>query len=161
MDLEDVDVGFAPAIADGVPVLADPFELEADGGALVLGGVDRDFQVLGQDGRLVDAFLSDEVEDSDWFAALVALDVFLPRDAEAAVGAEEVILVGREVAEPEFIVVHGEEPRRKVFVVGFALSGDIARAPAAVDELPFAVVDFHGIPGVVGTFRRDRRSWWQ
>ena len=66
--------------------------------------------------------------------------------------------VGREVAETELVVVHGEELGSEVFVVGLAFAADVAGAPATVEELPFAVVDFHGVPRVGRVLGRDGRA---
>lgn len=56
--------------------------------------------------------------------------------------------VGGEVAEPEGGVGHAELARGEVFVVRLAPAGDVARAPAGVDEFPVLVVDLDGVPGV-------------
>lgn len=67
----------------------------------------------------------------------------------------EIPPVLREVPEPEVFVRHGKHPRGEVFVVGLAFTGDVARAPAGVDQLPVPVVDFDGVPGVALGFGGD------
>lgn len=58
------------------------------------------------------------------------------------------------MAEPEGGVGHAELARREVFVVRLPPAGDVARAPAGVDQFPVVVVDLDGVPGVAcGVFR--------
>ena len=67
---------------------------------------------------------------------------------------EEVGAVGGEMAEPEGGVGHAELAGGEVFVVRLPPAGDVARAPAGVDEFPVGVVDLDGVPGVAcGVFR--------
>lgn len=140
---------------------ANLLELEAHGGSGMLGGIHGDGEVLGQDFGLFEAFLADEVEDANGLAALVAEDVFTPRDLSATIGAEKVVRIRRKVPQSEFVVVHGEEFGGEVFVVGLTLAGDIACAPAAVNEFPFTVIDSNGIPRMIRVLRRDRGSRWE
>lgn len=130
-------------------MLADFFELEADGGVGVGGGGDGNVQVAGENFGFGEAFfVGDAGEGVEGRSrAGFADDVFLPGRV-AAVGAEEVGFVLGEVARAEFDVGHGEEGGREGFVVGLAFSVDVSGAPAAVDEFPLSVVDFHGVPGV-------------
>ena len=65
--------------------------------------------------------------------------------------------ISREVAQTELVVRHGEEARGEILVVGFPRAGDVACAPAAVDELPFVVIDLDRVPRVVAAFRWDGR----
>ena len=53
------------------------------------------------------------------------------------------------MAAAEVVVGHGELFRGELFIVGLAGAGDVARAPAAIDGLPVAVVDLHCVPGVI------------
>ena len=62
------------------------------------------------------------------------------------------------VAEAEVVVGHGEHLRGELLVIGLASPFDVAGAPAGVDGFPIAIVDFHGIPGVVGILCRNRRA---
>lgn len=114
------------------------------------------------EGRFGEALLLDDagVEHQRRRAARVrADDVFLPLYLGAAVGAVEVGFIAREVAEAEVVVAHCEVAGREGFVVGFPLAGDVARAPAAVDQFPFAVVDLHCVPGVVAALCRYALAW--
>lgn len=110
---------------------------------------------------LFEAFLAEEVEDANGLAALVAEDVFAPRELSAAIGAEKVVRIRGEVPQSEFVVVHSEEFGGEVFFVGLTLAGYIPGAPAAVNELPFAIIDFDGVPRMICVFCRDRGSKWE
>ena len=137
-------------------------ELKADDRGRVSGRGDGEAEVLGEEVGIVEAFgRGDVAVDADEFAAGIADDVFFPGDARTAVGAEEVVFVGWEVAETEFVVVHCEMAGGEVFVVGFAFPLDVACAPAAVNQFPFAVVDSDGVPSVGGVFGRDGCAWSQ
>lgn len=136
---------------------ADLFELEAHGGAGA-GFGDGDFEIFREDFGLRYAFGGgDAAEHSHELAALIAEDVFVPGNA-AAVCAVELGFIGGEMAEAEVFVGHGEEGGSERFGVGFSFAADVAGAPAAVDQLPFAIVDFDGVPGVVGMFGWDGRA---
>lgn len=153
MDLEEEDVGRAGAVDEGGPVGADAGEAEADHGIDV--GRDGDLELAGEEGRFGDALLLDDagVNRQRLRGGRVrSHDIFLPADAGATVGAVEVRFVGGEMAQAEFVVRHGEAAGCEIFVVGFAGAGDVAGAPAAVDEFPFVVVDFHRVPRVVAAF---------
>lgn len=60
------------------------------------------------------------------------------------------------MVEPEFVIRHREELGGEVLVVRLAAAADVASAPAAIDELPFAVIDFDGVPCVALFFGRER-----
>ena len=151
MDFEEKDIGRAGAVCERGPVGADAGELEADDCVVR----DGDFEVAREEGGFGDAFFLDDtgVNGQRVRARRVgAHDIFRPTDPRAPVRAVKVHLVGREMAETEFVVRHGEEARGEIFVVGFSRAGDVACAPAAVDELPFTVVDFYRVPCVVAAF---------
>ena len=65
------------------------------------------------------------------------------------------------MAEAEIVVGHCEVAGREGLVVGFALAGDVARAPAAVDQFPLPVVDLDCVPGVVAALWRHALAWPQ
>lgn len=83
-----------------------------------------------------------------------AEDVFGPLHGES-VGAVEEGFIVREMAEAKFVVGHCEMPGCEFLRVFLFVEADVARAPAGVDEFPFAVVDFDGVPGVVHAFGGD------
>ena len=72
-----------------------------------------------------------------------------------AVGAEELGFVGWEMRQAKFVVGHDEMARGEFLVVRLSFSFDVSRAPAAVDQFPFPVVDFHRIPCVVRALGGD------
>ncbi len=63
VDAEHVRVGLAGAVALGLPVLADFFELEADGGGGVGGEGDGDVQVAGEDFGFGEAFFAGDASE--------------------------------------------------------------------------------------------------
>jgi len=63
VDAEHVRVGLAGVVALGLPVLADFFELEADGGGGVCGGGDGDVQVAGEDFGFCEAFFAGDASE--------------------------------------------------------------------------------------------------
>lgn len=157
VDAEDVGEGFARAVALGCPVRADEGELESDDGGWVHG----DVQVAGLDLGYGDAFfVGDAGEGVQGRAeAGFADDVVFPGWVGGAIGAEEVGFVLWVVAEAEFGVGHCEEGWREGFVIGLAFAADVAGTPAGVNEFPFAVVDFDGVPRVALGHRGDGRAW--
>ena len=129
-------------------MLTHPRELEADRRPRLLR---RDGHVQGrrQEGSFADAFgfRDAAVDGQGGSAAQGSQDILRPC---GRVINEEVGAVGGEMAEPEGRVGHAELARGEVFVVRLAPAGDVARAPAGVDEFPVLVVDLDGIPGVTG-----------
>ena len=131
-----------------------------------------DAEMFGREGGFGDAFPLDDagIERQRELAGRVwAEDVSFPGHAAAAAaairgrrrrgggGAKKEGFIRREMAEAEFLIGHGEEARLELLAVGFARAGDVAGAPAGVDEFPFAVVDLDRVPRVVAAFRRDGR----
>ena len=115
-------------------------------------------EVLGQKLCFGEAFTGRDVaEDADGLAALVAEDVLVPGNLGAAVGAEEVVFVGRVVLEAELVIVFRELGGFEAFRIGLAFAAYIASAPASIEELPLAAVDPDGVPSMVSALRRKRR----
>lgn len=73
-----------------------------------------------------------------------------------AVSAEELGFICREMREAKFVVGHDEMTRGELLVVRLSFSVDVSRAPATVNQFPFAVINFHRIPGVVRALGGDR-----
>lgn len=125
-------------------MLTHPRELEPDGRPRL-----RDGHVQGrrEEGGFAHAFgFGDAAVDGQGRrAAEGSQDVLGPRRGPVH---EELGGIGGEVAEPEGGVGHGKLARGKVSVVWLALAGDVAGAPAGVDEFPVVVVDLDGVPGV-------------
>lgn len=59
------------------------------------------------------------------------------------------------MGEGEVLVGHAEPFGTEGFDVRAVVAAGVARAPAAVNQFPFAVVDAHGVPGVVAVVGRD------
>lgn len=130
---------------------ADFFKLESHSGASVSGGRDGEFQVFREKFRLRKPFPgSDITENADRFAALVAEKIFLPGNTGTAIRAEEMVPIGREMGQAELVVVFGEMCWCEGFVVRLALTIDAAGTPTRVQELPFAIINFDGVPSMIG-----------
>lgn len=145
-------------MAKRIPVGTDAGELEADGAR----GGDRDAEVRREERIFGEALLLDDagVKHQRLRAARVrADDVFLPAYLGAAIGAVELGFVAWEVVEAEFVVAHCEVAGREGLVVWLPLPGDVARAPAAVDEFPLPIVDLDCVPGVVAALWRHALAW--
>lgn len=109
----------------------------------------------GTNAAFADAFaLGHAGEDADGLALRVAHDVGFPTNG-AAVRAEPVRAIGREVTQAEFVIGHGEHARGEVFRVRLPGPVDVSRAPAAVQKFPFPVVDLDGVPCVCAVLPRD------
>lgn len=63
--------------------------------------------------------------------------------------------VGWKMSKTELVVVHGEVPRSESLIVLLGPEADGASTPTRVDELPFAVVDLDGVPGMGAVFSWD------
>lgn len=151
MDFEEVYEGFSGAVAGGIPVFADFGELETERGTWMGGGGDGDFFVEGEEAGFADAFWAGYVVDLQSLAPGVSCHVFFPAHT-ATVGAEGLGSIGGEMTNAEIVIRHGEHAWCELFVVGLAGAGDVAGTPAAVNELPLAVINLHGVPGVIGVF---------
>ena len=157
LDVQHHDVRLPFAVALVIPVRTHGRELEPDdrpAGRVVhpdvlQRGLERALAdaVLGRRGAVHQDALADIVEH-----------VLLPGDAGPAVEAVEPRAVLGEVAGAELVVVHGEELRLEVALVRHAGPLHVAGAPAAVDQLPLAVVDAHRVPRVARGVGWDGRA---
>ena len=157
VDAENVGERFARAVALGRPVRANEGELETDCGR----GVHGDVQLAGQDLGFGDAFFVGDTGESvqGRSEAGFANDVFFPGWVGRAVGAEEVGFVLWIVAEAKFGVGHCKARGCEGFVVGLAFAANVAGAPTGVEEFPFAVINFDGVPRVALGFGGDGGAW--
>lgn len=65
------------------------------------------------------------------------------------------------MGEAKFVVGHCEHPRGEFLGVGLACTGDVAGAPASIDDLPLAVINFDCVPGVIGILGGEWDTWFK
>ena len=161
VDGEDVDVGWAGAVDVRGEVRAEEVELEMNfGGRKRRGGGgdgrDGNVEVGGLEGRSIDAFFAQDVERLHRFSGGAGRAEVIRRPVHLRpVTAEKHAPVGGKVPPAEEIVAHGEHVRIEFRHVRFPFALHVPGTPAAVDELPFAVIDSHGVPGMGGEFAGD------
>lgn len=81
--------------------------------------------------------------------------IFLPRDLGSTIGTIEKGFIGWEMLEPKLVVAHGEVSRCEFLSVCLLAHMDMSGAPAGIDELPLAVINFNSVPGMGAEFRWD------
>ena len=65
------------------------------------------------------------------------------------------VLVAWEMFGPKLLIRHGEALWVKFLLIELTCTLDVAGTPASVYELPFAVVDPDGVPGMACIVRRE------
>ena len=155
LQVQDVEVVLSAPAAHGIPVRTDLLKHEARGGPLV-----RADDGVGQRGerRRREAFVARGTGvDGGLGAAFVAAREVFPGE-HGAVFAVLLAVVGGEVRSAEVDVGVCEAARVEALFVGFA-GVDGAGAPAGIYEVPLAVVEAAGVPGVSGLEGRNRIVW--
>jgi len=157
LDVQHHDIRLPFAVALVIPVRTHGRELEPDDGPAGW-VVHPDVLQRGLERALADAVLGRRGAIHQDALAGIVEHVLLPGDAGPAVEAVEPRAVLGEVAGAELVVVHGEELRPEVALVRHAGPLHVAGAPAAVDQLPLAVVDAHRVPCVARGVGWDGRA---